>query len=955
MESKKTIFYVGEETKPVVENLERFKDSIFSYHIDKSLHLIDEHLSVVSKEGADSQDFVNNIVAFVGERGAGKTSCMCSVVSILKELQRKNAYNTSFDNLKTLPHKRIHALKTIDPSFFDTVHNILEIIIGEMYNRTRSDLGTSITVDKEDEARKLLKSFQVIKRDMLYVDKNTRFERDEELEELSLLAAGVDLRTGIQKLIADYLSFCNSDVLLISIDDIDLNVKLAYEMVEQIRKYLILPNVVILMAVKIDQLSMVIQENLSKQFEQALRYGSRILTGNDISEMAERYINKLIPVESRIYIPSPDVFFGNSLEIKDGGKVVFEADTVRDAIPSLIFTKCRYLFYNTRGTTSPIVPRNLRDLRLLLQMLIKMKDYGEVKSTNMTEALGNKQQFKRYFFSTWLDSLEVDVRSVAIKLINETEPTLFNKKVIDLIRNMYADATSVELKSHRMYFDSGSTIAKDANEIKVEDNFKNILEPKNLAYNISIGDVFYVLDRLLRMETSASVHRLIFFIKALYSIKLYEWYDEMTDMIKSKKKEPLRTEKKPYTGDFLVNINDYMKLVGGNFFCLDGETVLPPKRIDSFVEREIRLINGKTFFELLKQVLDICKNSLIDENGKIQLAEEELTKMHVVEFFMLTISRYVWTTDKSLSESGSHRYRLGADAFYNRQIGEQMTNLKFDFLSPFFTLIDIEHSYGRFNETIFGYAKCVENSLYNKIMELFGLDSLRHLSSICIRNGEVLDELFSRIKSKRGSLRSSDDSKIFGSIYNEIANFRIATHDYETKEGNRKEYYTIQFKDFSVLSELFSDSGFVALFESIYNRNEKADQAAAAMVTSYFSNFLNSYLKKKQSTIISCLKKYNKGFYYSAGEDVIKEQFNDTSKSYSTIEQINGLAQIIKEAPYLLVDFRSEADEKRTIGEGGDTTPDTSEDNSSEEEGESATKPSDETITEEVIDPEGEV
>lgn len=28
MESKKTIFYVGEEAKPVVENLERFKVSI---------------------------------------------------------------------------------------------------------------------------------------------------------------------------------------------------------------------------------------------------------------------------------------------------------------------------------------------------------------------------------------------------------------------------------------------------------------------------------------------------------------------------------------------------------------------------------------------------------------------------------------------------------------------------------------------------------------------------------------------------------------------------------------------------------------------------------------------------------------------------------------------------------------------------------------------------------------
>ena len=879
---------------------------------------------------------------------------MCSVISILQELQNKKAYNTSFDNLKTLPQKRIHALKLIDPSFFDAVHNILEIIIGEMYNRTSRDLSTSITVDKENEARKLLKSFQAIKRDMLYVDKNTRFERDEELEELSLLAAGVDLRTGIQKLIADYLSYFNSDVLLISIDDIDLNVKLAYEMVEQIRKYLILPNVMILMAVKIDQLSMVIQENLSKQFDQALKHDTRILTGNDISEMAERYINKLIPIESRIYIPSPDVFFGNSLVIKDRENVVFEADTVRDAIPSLIFTKCRYLFYNTRGTTSPIVPRNLRDLRLLLQMLIKMKDYSEVKPINMTEALGNKQQFKRYFFSTWLDSLEVDIRSVAIKLINETEPTLFNKKVIDLIRNMYADATSKELKSHKMYFDIDSAMAKDANEIKVEDNFRNILEPKNLAYNISIGDVFYVLDRLLRMETSASVHRLIFFIKALYSIKLYEWYDEMTDMNETTKK-PLPTEKKPYTGDFLVNINDYMKLVGGNFFCLDGETVLPPKRINSFVEREIRLINGKTFFELLKQVLHICRNSPTHENEMIQLAEEDLTKMHVVEFFMLTISRYVWTTDKTLSESGSHRYRLGADAFYNRQIGEQMTNLKFDFLSPFFTLIDIEHSYGRFNEEIFGYAKRVENSLYNKIMGLFEFDRHRHLSSICIRNAEVLDELFSRIKSRRGSLRSSDDSKIFGSIYNEIANFEIATHDYETKEGNQKEYYTIQFPDFSVLSNLFSDLGFVALFESIYNRNDQVDQSAIEMVTSYFNDFLNSYLKKKQSTIISCLKKHNKDFYDRVGEDAIKEQFNDTNKSYSKNEQINGLAQIITETPSVLVDLRSEADEKKTNEDGENTTLDSSDDSSSGEEGESAPKPSDGTITEEGIAPKSEV
>lgn len=910
MESKTTIFYVGEETKPVVDNLERFKSSIFSYHIDKSIHLIDEHFSIVSRKEQDVQEYVNNIIAFVGERGAGKTSCMCSVVRILEELQSRNAYNTSFSRLKELPRKRIHSLKTIDPSFFDTVHNILEIIIGEMYKRTRNELKKPITADKENEARELIKSFQSVKRDMLYMDKNIRFERDEELEELSFLAAGVDLRAGIKKLIDNYLSFCNSDVLLISIDDIDLNVKLAFEMVEQIRKYLILPNVVILLAVKIDQLSMVIQEKLSKQFDQALKSSSRILTGNDISEMAERYINKLIPVESRIYIPSPEVFFGNRLIIKDGDEVIFEADTVRDAIPSLIFKKCRYLFYNTRGTTSPIVPRNLRDLRLLLQMLIRMNDYSSIKSLDMAEAIGNKRQFKRYFFSTWLDSLEVDVRSVATNLISETEPTLFNKKVIDLVRDMYTNATSVELKSHSSYLESSNYTTKDSNVIKVEDNFKNILEPKNLAYNISIGDVFYVLDRLLRMETCSSVHRLIFFIKSLYSIKLYEWYDDMIDIANHRNARVTSTEKKPYKGDFLINIYDYMKLVGGNFFCLDGENVLPPKRHKGFIEREIRLINGKTFFLYLKEIVNICEKYTVDCNDSlIHLSDKELVKMHVVEFFMLTISRYVWTVDKSLSENGSHRYRLSTDAYYNRQIGEQMTNLKFDFLSPFFTLIDVEHSYGRFNDKIFAFAKRTENSLYNKVLNMYGNDKHHYLSSVCIRNAEVLDELFSRLKSKRGNLRISDDSKIFGTIYNEIANFEMATHDYETVDGN-KNYYTIKFPVFSVFSEMFNNSDFVDLFSTIYNRNEFEDTMSAVTISKLFNKFLTTPVRKKQSSIISYLKKYHNLFYLTVGDDVIKDQFKDTQKSYTTEEQINGLIQILKTVPIAITTLqKSPADE----------------------------------------------
>lgn len=44
-------------------------------------------------------------------------------------------------------------------------------------------------------------------------------------------------------------------ILLVPVDDIDLHSKAATDMVEQIRKYLVLPNVVVLMAVKMSQLS----------------------------------------------------------------------------------------------------------------------------------------------------------------------------------------------------------------------------------------------------------------------------------------------------------------------------------------------------------------------------------------------------------------------------------------------------------------------------------------------------------------------------------------------------------------------------------------------------------------------------------------------------------------------------------------------------------------------------
>lgn len=806
-------FYNGEETKPVVEGLGRFKDSLFHDYLKRAINLVERHLAarhnVEDKTLVDIHD--NNIVAFIGERGSGKTSCMYSLIKCLSDISNGEEENTKDIALDYIKKEKLSFLKSIDPSFFDINHNILEMVIGEMY----SDVGKFIEneeINDAEQIQRLLKKFGETKRDMHYIGKDI-FEKepDQELEELQYLSSGVNLRETFKELIDSYLNWKKSKTLVISIDDIDLNTQQAYPMVEQIRKYLILPNVIILIAVKLDQLSNVIKQEMMKRFSKLIDSGGQAMGSSEISEMAERYLNKLLPIESRIYLPTPETYFDAALTIKEETEVKEKFTSVREAIPALIFRKCRYLFYNTKGTTSYIVPRNLRDLRLLIQMLMKMDDYVKVDNDKESPTYINKTQFKRYFFDTWLNSLDTDCQNVAKHLIEETEPALFNKRVIDLLKNLYDYSPNLEIKQKRgLLKEQESTDKENNSKSLVPSNiFNDIVNGKNIAYNVSLGDTFHILDYVERIETNENVLRLIFFIKSLYSIKLYEYYDELTA-----RETQTSASDRPYRGEKLENIANYEKLVGGAFFCLNGDDILPTARESSVQNREIRLVNGNELFELIKEIEK--QHDKGEPDDKVY-SEDFLIRLKTVEFFMLTISRYVWSTNKELKESGIHKYRLQPQTYYDRKFDNSTKNLMFDALEPFFTMIDIQHAYGRFSEKIYTIAKNVPDSLYNKLKALEKNYDRSFLSMVCIRNSEILDDLFLKLRSARGSYRKGNDDIIIKDLYANIARYSIASYD---KGNNSDNYYKITYPAFKILSDLFTDNKFVSYFNTIYKRKE---------------------------------------------------------------------------------------------------------------------------------------
>ena len=820
------VFCIGEETKPVILDKSNYKQSLFTSQIESAIAQISaktiaEEMSKKEQNTLQQKNKVlhfndiydNNIISFIGERGSGKSSCMYSVVNVLQENDERE--------------RKYCFLGTIDPSFFDANHNIMQLIIGKMYASFRKELKNlhrcrtedmsdfGYDNDKNESTYSLKTAFNNTKKHLKYLDVKPQYEDDNELEELYQLSAGIDLRDSLSNLISIYLRFMRNEMLIITIDDIDLNTEQAYEMVEQIRRFLILPNVVILMAVKLDQLADVIRLKLTEQYKVLL--SDNRISDEQIVEMTTRYMSKLLPLESRIYMPDLNVYMNTPLSIVDeNGKKLKNFDSIKIAVPELIFIKCRYLFYNTLGTTSPIVPRNLRDLRLLLSMLFRMPDYNI--------ECNNKLIFQKYFFESWLNSLEIESLRIARSLIVVNEPTQMNKNVVQALNQKYK-------------FDSLNN-----SDIR---NWKNVLNNSTISYNLSIGDTFAVMNYVKQVYADIDTQRLKFFIKSLYSIRLYEYYDRQTDAIYTK--DELDKSKKDYHDrpnrhdDFLDDISDYRKLIGGSFFNIKSNTLLPQEGQDDEDDvnsREIFIINKNPLTKLINQI----KSEYPTIHSKSEEEKAIFTdNLMTAEFLMLTISRYIPKGNVRTGRT-SDTYRSRMEAYYDRNL-QQVQNVVFDVTIPFFTLTDIRQAYGRFDNEIFKIAsdwkeqsaeedKAVFKyaSLYNRMLTSSNNSPERKiehnfLSQVGIRNAEVADDLLRSLELARNKYRPGNKGiiGILADFYKNIATYSIATYDRRSKLENKSEqdsYYRIQFKPIGEIAKFLESTSNKILTEILTVRGK---------------------------------------------------------------------------------------------------------------------------------------
>lgn len=697
MNAKPIVFRQGEENGIVIER-EGFEHSIFINQYQQAIYIFqrlwDQRQRFVPqgnvitplwKYGVDNQ--FSNIIAFCGDRGEGKSSCMTSFATILtddnvrEKTQLTLKYPKDLKGDNTFPAtSELDWLGVIDPSFFDKEHNLLELLLGSMYakvseNKTNKDRDT----DWAFHRRKLMEQFEIVKNSISLLEPKERIY--DSIGEMSDLAAGVQLKSEIQKLFKYYLDLLGKKCLLICIDDLDLNIKDGYQMSEMLRKYLINPYCIVLVSVKVEQLIEIIATAHSQEVKDTE------LKWPYCMNMAQKYVAKLLPRGNQVPMPSAEDICEFKIKIAD----INEQDdnlglkdlTVKERVVQLIFQKTGYVFYNGQYL-SPIVPTNLRSLRHLLSTLEALPD---ARTENWEDNETGRTIFKDYFFNTWVKRLTIADYDFAQQLAVYSNLSTLNAFVVEyLAKRVKEEKIEIKVKNSPKSSTSKAYPLFDTNEdeeiVALEDDYAqlylDITNRTNTSANISLGDVMYVLWLISIITLNKDIQNLIFFIKTVYSMRLYACYNNIT-VDKGTSLFPINDEKtiktKLHKADSLyANVNQLQRLVNGSYFSYP---------------RGAFLTNKCDRFEIYITRIKDCLRKI-----KIDNADEKM--LQLCELLALCVTR---TANVDNIDDDNYSRTTKTPTFLGT-LSNRANYVIFDFLQPFYSLCNVEYAYNRFDEIL---------------------------------------------------------------------------------------------------------------------------------------------------------------------------------------------------------------------------------------------------------------
>lgn len=403
-------------------------DSSINWHKSNNAFASGQSRSSDNKQENNLYGYANNILAFCASRGQGKTSAMLSFSNALANYNH-NEDDTHPELARKLMDCCFYTMPPIDPTMLGDGESIIELILSRLLGRINElwqhpEQAASLPAHRKQTHYELeLGKIEALKNFDICVDglrREVGKDSDKGTERLLQAKDIFDLKRSIHEIITYYFRLRGRDAknsfLVIQLDDTDMQFKNAYNILEEVRKFLSIPNVVVLMATDLDQLSRLVDHH----YRRTLGNSSDTDDSNgkfDIQRMAGKYIDKLIPASQAVFLPTMQAFWEPSTRIhvsinSDDEKKTKVGDLER-VIFDLIYEKTGLVFIRHDDYSHEILPSTLRGISHLHRLLASMKaplpiaysqnvdEYKSVYLKNARDRLRNLVVFENYFLNDW--------------------------------------------------------------------------------------------------------------------------------------------------------------------------------------------------------------------------------------------------------------------------------------------------------------------------------------------------------------------------------------------------------------------------------------------------------------------------------------------------------------------------------------------------------------------------
>ena len=360
-----------------MEEPKKFERSLYASAYKKTKSLVKKTLGeseyieeeqLRRKIGTLDKKEINNMIAFVGKRGTGKTTAMFSFLNYL------NIYGNSIDEepFKDIDFGSVkfHCLDFIDGGLLEKEENILHILVANMYRKFMETSEERFHDDwREYDIRELQELFIRVENSLRQINDKNKWGQSS-IENLKNVSNSLGLKRDLEQLIKRYLALMKNEknrfiehnqkqVLVIAIDDLDMNLDHGFDTLEAIHRYLMMKDVIVFISADYDQLLNLSKVHFGKMYKDLRDETENIK--DQIDNISKLYLDKVIPLYKRVYTESFNFDGNQNIKIKDSNRKL----NIKNYIFQRIYQKTGMLFDINGKKTHFYEPDNIRKLKYM--------------------------------------------------------------------------------------------------------------------------------------------------------------------------------------------------------------------------------------------------------------------------------------------------------------------------------------------------------------------------------------------------------------------------------------------------------------------------------------------------------------------------------------------------------------------------------------------------------------